>query len=59
MKEFFCGAVVPDCAATFKAETDDELLGQVAVHAREDHGMEDVPPDVVEQVRANIREVPA
>lgn len=59
MKEFSCGAVVPNCAATFKAESEDDMLGQVAAHARDAHGMQEVPPDVVEQVRANMREVPA
>jgi predicted small metal-binding protein len=54
MKEFSCGAVVPGCVATFEAETEDELLTQVAQHAKEDHGMDEVPPEVVEQVRANI-----
>ena len=54
MKEFSCGAVVPGCVATFEAETEDELLAQVAQHAKEDHGMNEVPPEVVEQVRANV-----
>ncbi len=54
MKEFSCGAVVPGCDARFEGENEEEILQQVAVHAREAHGMEDVPPDVVEQVRAGI-----
>ncbi len=57
MKQFSCGAVVPGCTATFSAETEDELLGQVATHAKEDHGMDSVPDEVVEQVKANIQEV--
>ena len=57
MKEFACGQVVPGCDAKFQAETEDALLGEVAVHAREAHGMDEVPPGVVEQVRAGIREV--
>lgn len=57
MKQFSCGAVVPGCTATFTGETEDEILGQVAVHAREDHGMDEVPDEVVEQVRAKIAEV--
>ncbi len=57
MKQFSCGAVVPGCTATFSAETEDELLGQVAAHAQADHGMDSVPDEVVEQVRANIQEV--
>lgn len=59
MKEFACGAVVPNCTATFQGESEDDILGQVAVHAKEDHGMTDVPPDVVDAVKSNIREVAA
>ena len=59
MKEFSCGSVVPACTARFVGETDDDILSQVAVHAQSDHGMDEVPAEVVEQVRANISEVPA
>jgi predicted small metal-binding protein len=54
MKEFSCGAVVSGCTATFSAETEDEILARVAEHARVDHDMETVPPEVVAQVRAHI-----
>jgi predicted small metal-binding protein len=54
MKSFACGSVVPGCTATFTAETEGELLGQVAEHARAEHGMDEVPAELVEQVRARI-----
>jgi predicted small metal-binding protein len=57
MKQFSCGAVVPGCTASFSAESEQEILGQVAAHAKRDHGMDDVPPEVVEQVRSNITDV--
>lgn len=57
MKQFYCGAVVPDCDATFTAATEDEILEQVAVHAREVHGMEEEPAGLVEQVRGRVHEV--
>ena len=56
MKEFKCAVLVPDCWATFAGETDDEILEQVTAHARESHGMDEVPPEVVDQVRAAIYE---
>ena len=56
MKQFSCGAVVPGCTASFSAESEQEILSQVAAHAKADHGMDDVPPEVVEQVRENITE---
>lgn len=54
MKQFACGSVVPGCVATFEAADEDGVLAQVAEHAERDHGMDEVPPEVVEQVRANI-----
>lgn len=57
MKEFFCGAVVPGCSARFEGESEEAILAQVARHAHDDHGMEHVPDDVIEEVRGQIREV--
>ena len=57
MKEFMCGAIVPGCDARFEGATEEEILEQVAVHAREEHGMDEVPPDVADSVRAQITEV--
>ena len=57
MQEFACEAVVPGCDAKVSAETEDELLQKVAEHARDVHGMDEVPPDVLEQVRSNITQV--
>lgn len=51
MKQFFCGDVVPGCDKVFAFDDVDELLSDVAVHAREAHGMTDIPPDVVDDVR--------
>jgi len=59
MKQFACGAVVPGCTATFTGQDEDEILGQVATHAKEAHGMEEVPAEVVENVKAKIEEAPA
>jgi predicted small metal-binding protein len=56
MKEFSCGAVVPGCDMKFEADSESAILEQVAVHAGEAHGMSEVPPEVVEQVRANIHD---
>lgn len=57
MKQFSCGHVVPGCHATFQEDSEDQILEKVAVHAREAHGMDTVPDDVVAQVRSHIVEV--
>ena len=54
MKSFACGDVVPGCEATWTLEAEDELLAEVARHAQLDHGMTDIPDELVEQVRARI-----
>jgi predicted small metal-binding protein len=56
MKEFNCGAVVPGCSATFEGETEESILQQVAIHARDDHGMDDVAPEFVDKVRASVQD---
>jgi predicted small metal-binding protein len=56
MKEFRCGELIPGCEAKFDGETDEQILQQVATHAREEHGMDEVPPEVVDRIRASIAE---
>jgi predicted small metal-binding protein len=56
MKEFRCGEVVPGCGTTFQSESEDEIFQQIAAHARDEHGMDEVPPEVVETIRAAIVE---
>jgi predicted small metal-binding protein len=57
VKQFACGDVVPSCGRTFTAPTDDDILTAVAGHARDDHGLSDIPRRLVAQVRAAIRTV--
>jgi predicted small metal-binding protein len=54
VKTFACGAVVAGCTATFSAENEEGILEQVARHAREEHGLAEVPDELVREVRANI-----
>ncbi len=57
MKKFACGDVVPGCAATFEAATEDGILEAVGRHAADDHDMVDVPDEVLAAVRENITTV--
>ena len=56
MKQFVCGELVPGCTHVFHGGSDEEILEQVEVHAREDHGMPEVPPEVADRIRASITE---
>lgn len=54
MRQFSCSSVVSECDAQFTGESDDEVLGQVADHAADVHGMTEIPPDVLAKVQAGI-----
>lgn len=58
MKSFRCGDVVPGCTRSFLGSEDD-ILGQVADHARLDHGLSDIPAELVDQVRDRMVSVSA
>ncbi len=54
-KQISCGDVVPGCGWKASAESEDELVKQVAAHAAEAHGVEEVTPELAAQVKAAIR----
>lgn len=49
-----CGDVMPGCAARFEDTDREGLLGQVAGHAAEAHGIVDLTPEVLTAVESNI-----
>ncbi|BBE23600.1 hypothetical protein MN0502_24830 [Arthrobacter sp. MN05-02] len=53
MKSFACGDVVPGCDARWVCASDDDVLASVRDHAATAHGLTDLPPGVVEAVRAH------
>jgi predicted small metal-binding protein len=55
VKQFACGDVVPGCDATFVGADDAAILSQVAHHASADHGLLEVPAELVGAVRGAIR----
>jgi len=56
MKEFKCGQIVPGCNHEFQGESEDDILQQIGPHARDEHGMDEVPPEVVDRIRDAITE---
>jgi predicted small metal-binding protein len=50
-----CHDVVPGCAFTATAETEDELMAQVVAHAKHEHGVNEVTPELAAKVKAAIR----
>ncbi len=53
-----CGKVNPatGCTTVLQAETEEELMQKVAVHAK-DHGIVEVTPELIAQVKGAIEEV--
>ena len=51
-----CRDVGVDCDFVAKADTEEEILAQCAEHARNDHGMAEIPDDLVQKVRGAIRD---
>ena len=51
-----CGDVMPGCAATFDADSEEDLLQQVGPHARDAHGISEITPDVLAAVKGAIKQ---
>lgn len=56
MKQFACGNVVPGCDGVVQGATEDEVLAAAAAHAKDAHGMDAVPDEVVAAIKAGITE---
>jgi predicted small metal-binding protein len=54
-KRIACSDVVPGCPFTASAETEEDLLRQVAAHAEHSHGIKEVTPDLLGKVKGAIR----
>jgi predicted small metal-binding protein len=55
-KVISCRDVGVDCDFVARGETETDILQQCADHARSAHGMNEIPPELVDKVRSNIRE---
>lgn len=51
-----CRDVGFECDGVIRAETEQEALKLVAEHAKQVHGMQEVTPEIVEKVRAVMRD---
>ena len=55
-KTVSCRDVGADCDFVARGDSEEEILLQVTEHARTDHKMNEIPAEVVEKVRAAIRD---
>jgi predicted small metal-binding protein len=56
MKVVNCRDVGVDCDFVARGETVEDVLRQCGEHARAAHGFADIPPEMVDKVKAAIRE---
>lgn len=55
-KTFACGEVVPGCKVVLTGKDEKEVLERAAAHAKSDHHMATIPPDVAAKVKAAIKD---
>lgn len=55
-RELNCRDVGFDCEAVVRADSDDEVMAQAAVHAREVHGLEQIDADTEQKIRSQIHD---
>ena len=51
-----CRDVGVACDFVARGETEEEVMGKAAEHARTAHNMKEIPKEIVEKVKAAIRE---
>lgn len=55
-KVICCRDVGVDCDFVARGETEEDVLKQCAEHARSAHGIDELPPELMEKVRSGIRD---
>ena len=56
MKMMRCRDVGVDCDFEARGETTEDILRQCVVHARDAHGISEIPPELAEKVKSAIHE---
>ena len=55
-KVLHCRDVGFDCEGVIRGETEDDILQQAAQHVHDVHGIDEVTPEIADQVRAQIQD---
>ena len=56
MPSFKCKDIGLECPFSAQAETKDELMKKISVHAASAHGMKTVPPETLAKIKKAIKE---
>ena len=55
-KELRCGDLMPGCSTVIEGKDENEVVAKAAEHARRDHNIQNVTPDLERQVRSAIHD---
>ncbi len=53
-KQLRCGDLMPGCSFVAEGKDEHEVMQKAAEHARNDHGLSAIPPDVAARAQAAI-----
>jgi predicted small metal-binding protein len=56
MKALHCDDLMKGCDFVARGDTEDEVMQKAAAHAKNDHGMQSISPEMVQKVKAAIRD---
>ncbi len=51
-----CGDLMPGCSAVMEGKDVAEVMAKGAEHAKKDHGLATIPPDMIAKVQAAIKD---
>ena len=54
-KNIACGDIIPGCDFKAQAESEQDLMNQVAKHAAEHHGVKEITPELLEKVKGAVK----
>jgi predicted small metal-binding protein len=51
-----CGDVIPGCNTAIRGDSEHDVLRKAAEHAKTDHQMDSIPPEVLSKVKSAIHD---
>lgn len=55
-KQLRCGELMPGCQTVIEGKDDDEVMMKAAEHAKHDHNVTTISPDLAGKIKQAIRE---
>ena len=56
MKQLRCGDIMPGCQTVIEGQDEAEVMRKGAEHAKDAHGLSQIPPDVGKKVQLAIKD---